>query len=239
MLYSTSLGTSRISRNDIAWCRTNEAQSYIESRLEQSCNLGWEDKSNWCLRSLELAAFNSAPILLLQLFQASVVAFTTDMNWKTPVFWNCCSSCTSFFWALVFPVVRQDHSSLHIFFFFSSWEGCTAWRKESKAVPFAERVGWRELESAQLQDRRHLEGVRGRGISGVKWTEKGWPWGISASVQCEMVQTGSGVLGGRRILCSTVGVGRGRSHSHPFGSSLSTFLRIILGAWFAVKFHSS
>lgn len=105
-----------------------------QSRLEQSCNLGWEDKSDWCLRSLELAAFNSAPILLLQLFQASVVAFTTDMNWKTPVFWNCCSSCTSFFSALVFPVVREDHSSLHIFFF--SVAGKDAQRGERKAKLF-------------------------------------------------------------------------------------------------------
>lgn len=44
-LYSTSLGTSRVSRSDIAWYRTSEARSYAEQAQEISCNLGWEDKS--------------------------------------------------------------------------------------------------------------------------------------------------------------------------------------------------
>jgi len=46
--YSTSLGTSRVSSNDIAGYRTSEARSYAEqaqSISKVSCNLGWEDKS--------------------------------------------------------------------------------------------------------------------------------------------------------------------------------------------------
>lgn len=59
----------------------------------------------------------------------------------------------------------------------------------------------------------------------MKWTEQG----LEVSVQCEVMQTGPRVLGGRRILPSTPGVGRGQGHSHLFGLSLSTFLSIILG----------
>lgn len=47
-LYSTSLGTSRVSRNDVAWYRTSEVRSYAEQAqgiCKASCNLGCEDKS--------------------------------------------------------------------------------------------------------------------------------------------------------------------------------------------------
>lgn len=47
-LYYTSLGTSRVSKNDIAWYRTSEASSYAEKAeglSKVNCNLGWEDTS--------------------------------------------------------------------------------------------------------------------------------------------------------------------------------------------------
>lgn len=79
-LYSTSLGTSRVLRNSIAWYRTSEERSYAEQAQgisKVSCNLGWEDKLMWCLRRLALTASSSALFLLLQLLQASAVAFNS------------------------------------------------------------------------------------------------------------------------------------------------------------------
>lgn len=178
-LYSTSLGTSRVSRNDIAWYRTSEARSYAEQAQgisNVSCNLGWEDKPFWCLRKLELTASSSALFLLLRLLQTSAVAFTTVMYWKNPVFWDCCSGCMSVFWALLFPEEREGYSS-------SpppprSWEGYTMWRrKERKAVSFTEGGGGGlKAHSCRTEGRLKWseefdEGGRGaveRRISGVK-----------------------------------------------------------------------
>lgn len=148
-----------------------------QSRLEQSCNLGREDKSNWCLRSLELAAFSSALVLL---FQASVIAFTPDMNWKTPVWQNCCSSCTSFFWALVFLEVREDHSSLHFFFLFSV-AGKDTQCGERKAKLFLLQ---RELveETLKVHSCRtgDIEGVRG--VCDQRGEFQEWSGGLEVSL---------------------------------------------------------
>lgn len=84
MLYFTSLETSRVLRNNIAWYRTSEDRSYAEQAQginKVSCNLGWEDKLMWCLRRLALTASSSALFLLVQLLQASAVVLTV-MNWK-------------------------------------------------------------------------------------------------------------------------------------------------------------
>lgn len=144
-----------------------------QSRLEQSCNLGWEDKSNWWLRSLELAAFSSALVLPLQLFQASVVAFAMDMNWKTPVLWNCCSSPTSFFLALVFPEV-EDHSSLHVFWgFFLPVAGKDAQHGKRKQSCFFCRVLVEEslkVHSHWTGDTECVRGVCDQGGEFQEWS---------------------------------------------------------------------
>lgn len=148
--------------------------------------------------------------LLLWLLQASAVALATVMNWKNTVFWDCCSGCTPFFWGLLFPEVREGFKLFSFYFLSLQCLGNThSVEEKGKRSCFFWRGSWGLAgawrwtvvgQKAQWRGQRSVWSRRGRGavesgISGVKQTGQGWPWGVCISVLCEVVQRRPRVLG--------------------------------------------